>query len=100
MLLQAALDLFERQMPEMGLQPDVMTYNSLLRTLGRSRDRSQAQNVMRLYEKICHSSGLAPDKHTFSAVFSAAMQLGMTDGTYLLQVPRFIRSAIAESTLL
>ena len=81
-----SLDLFEQQMPNLGLQPDVITYNSLLRALGRSKDGNLAATVLHLYDKLCHSSELTPDKHTFSAVFSAAMQLNITDGSYLLQV--------------
>ena len=84
--VQSALDLFEQQMPKLGLQPDVITYNSLLRALGRSKDGNLAAAVLHLYDKLCHSSELTPDKHTFSAVFSAAMQLNITDGSYLLQV--------------
>lgn len=84
--VQSALDLFEQQMPNMGLQPDIITYNSLLRAVGRSKDDNLAAAVLHLYDKLCHSSELTPDKHTFSAVFSAAMQLNITDGSYLLQV--------------
>lgn len=84
--LQAALDVFENQMPELGLQPDIITYNSLLRTLGRSQDATFSTRVMRLYKELCHSTHVAPDKHTFSAVFSAAMQLRITDGGFLFQV--------------
>ena len=40
--VQSALDLFEQQMPNMGLQPDIITYNSLLRAVGRSKDDNLA----------------------------------------------------------
>ena len=84
--LQAALDVFENQMPELSLQPDIITYNSLLRTLGRSQDATFSTRVMGLYKELCHSTHVAPDKHTISAVFSAAMQLRITDGGFLFQV--------------
>ncbi len=84
--VQSALDIFEHQMPVLGLQPDVITYNSLLRALGRSKDGNLRAAVLHLYDKLCDSIELTPDKHTFSAVFSAAMQLNITDGSFLLQV--------------
>ena len=86
--MQAALDLFGKQMPQLGLQPHIMTYNSLLRTLGRSQDTCFSTRVIGLYEELSHSTCVAPDKHTFSAIFNAAMQLKITDGFFLLQVCR------------
>ena len=85
-MLQAALDVFEQQMPQLGIQPDIITYNSLLRALGRSKDSSHSAAVMHLYDSLCNHSSLIPDKYTFSAVFSAAMHLEITDGSFLLQV--------------
>ncbi len=80
------MDLFEKQMVDLGVQPDIITYNSLLRALGRSNDSSHTAYVLRLYDRLCDSSGLTPDKHTFSALFSSAKHLGISDGSILLQV--------------
>ena len=90
-MLQAALDVFEQQMPKLGIQPDIITYNSLLRALGRSKDSGQSAAVMHLYDSLCNHSSLTPDKYTFSAVYSAAMHLKITDGSFMLQVgPHFV----------
>ena len=80
------MDLFEKQMIDLGVQPDIITYNSLLRALGRSNDSSHAAYVLRLYDQLCNGSGLTPDKHTFSALFSSAKHLGISDGSILFQV--------------
>ena len=90
--MQAAMELFEEQMPELGVQPDIITYNSLLRALGRSKDSSNSASVLHLYDRLCDSSGLTPDKYTFSALFSSAGRLGISDGSFLLRV-RFNHSA-------
>ena len=84
--MQAAVELFEKQMPILGVQTDIITYNSLLRALGRSNDPSLSAYVLCLYDRLCTGSSLTPDKHTFSALFSAAKHLGISDGSFLLQV--------------
>lgn len=86
--MQAAMELFEKRMPVLGVQLDIITYNSLLRALGRSNDPSHSAYVLCLYDKLCAGSGLTPDKHTFSALFSSAKHLGICDGSFLLQVRR------------
>ena len=83
--VQGALAVLEQRMPELGVAPDVMSYNAAIRALGRARSPALAGRVAGLYRSMA-PAGVAPDKYTFSALFNAAHHCGLADGTFLLQV--------------
>ncbi len=75
-------------MPELGVAPDVMSYNAAIRALGRARSAELAGRIVGLYHGMA-KTGVAPDKYTYSALFNAAHHCSLTDGTFLLQVKVF-----------
>ena len=83
--MQGALAILEERMPQLGIVPDVMTFNAAIRSVGRSRQAELAERLVEFYHGMA-KLGVQPDKYTFSALFNAAHHCGLTDGTFLLQV--------------
>jgi len=83
--MQEALSLYEERMPSQGVIPDTITFNALIRAVGRSRRPDLAGQAAHYFTTLSEL-GLHPDKYTFSAFFNAAHHCKLSDGGFLLHV--------------
>ena len=82
---QGAISLYEERMPSAGIAPDIVTFNALIRSVGRSRRADLGEKATSWFSTLCQL-GLRPDKYTFSAFFNTAYHCKLTDGAFLLHV--------------
>lgn len=82
---QGAVSLYEERMPSASIAPDVVTFNALIRSVGRSRRPDLGEKATSWFSALCQL-GLRPDKYTFSAFFNTAYHCKVTDGAFLLHV--------------
>lgn len=83
--MQEALSLYEKRMTSQELIPDTITFNALIRAVGRSRRPDLAGRAAHYFTTLSEL-GLHPDKYTFSAFFNAAHHCKLSDGSFLLHV--------------
>lgn len=82
---QGAVSLYEEQMRTENIAPDIVTFNALIRSVGRSKRPDLGEKATSWFSALCQL-GLRPDKYTFSAFFNTAYHCELTDGAFLLHV--------------
>ncbi|CAL8466875.1 g6411 [Coccomyxa elongata] len=83
--VEGAISLYEEQMRSANIAPDIVTFNALIRSAGRSKRPDLGEKAMSWFSALCQL-GLRPDKYTFSAFFNTAYHCRLTDGTFLLHI--------------
>ena len=69
-------------MEELGIKPDAITINGLIRAAGA---QGRLDKVQELFARMC-DVGPAPTKHTFGHIFSAFHDCKRKDVDWLFQV--------------